>query len=74
VHNRRCSEAQPTVHNLVFIMSPLQDVETQCIASLLAGGFASLHRRLCTFHPCGSRKENDKNKNYTDILRFFLSN
>ncbi|MDR1484703.1 MAG: hypothetical protein LBT09_07750 [Planctomycetaceae bacterium] len=55
-------------------MSPLQDVETQCIASLLAGGFASLHRRLCTFHPCGSRKENDKNKNYTDILRFFLSN
>ncbi|MDR1483263.1 MAG: hypothetical protein LBT09_00415, partial [Planctomycetaceae bacterium] len=31
-------------------------VETQCIASLQSGGCAALHRRLCTFHPCGIRK------------------
>ncbi|MDR1484295.1 MAG: hypothetical protein LBT09_05685 [Planctomycetaceae bacterium] len=36
-----------------------------CVSTILSY-CASLHRRLCTSHPCGIRKENDKNKNYTE--------
>ncbi|MDR1484739.1 MAG: hypothetical protein LBT09_07940 [Planctomycetaceae bacterium] len=88
MHNRRCNAAQPTVHNRVItkpskgrdyqigiiVLSPLQDAETQCIASLRLLCYPAVSLRYTAgyahFIPAGLGKKTIKIKNRCVICRF----